>query len=125
MGGEAGGELVQRAFGGDVGQFGGHGQGLGAAAGVVGDHDVEVSEGVAGGVHEPGGGVGVGEVRADVLDASAVLAQLSEQRVRATGVSTPGLLGVVRGPGMQHHRGAIGDEPTGHTGADGDSPGRK
>lgn len=95
-------------------------QHLGAASGVVGDDDVQVPEGAAGGVHEPVGVVGVGQVRADVLDPPTTAAKLLDQGLRATGVGTPRLLRVVRGPRVQQHRSAISDEPPGHTGPDGD-----
>lgn len=78
-------------------------QSLGAAASVIGDDGVQVPEGAAGGVHEPGRGVGVGQIRADVLDPPTPAAKLGDQGLCTTGIGTPRLLGVVWGPRVQQH----------------------
>ncbi len=95
---------------------------LRAAAGVVGDEGVDVAEDVVGGGEHGRGRVGDGQVGAEVLDATPRPPQLVDQGLRAAGVGSPGLFGVVGRPGVQQDRRAVGDDAAGDGSADGGAP---
>jgi hypothetical protein len=95
---------------------------LGAAAGVVRDDDVDVPERPTGCCDDPGGGVGVGQVGADVLGPAAGRPDLRDDGLGAARVGAPGLLGVVRNPGVHDDGGAVTGQPAGDRGTDRDPP---
>ena len=82
-------------------------QGLRAAAGVVGDDDVDVPEGPPRGLDDPGRGGRVAEVRADVLGPATGGPDPVDDGLGTVRVGTPGLLDVVRDPGVHDDGGTV------------------
>ena len=97
-------------------------QGLRAAAGVVGDDDVDVPEGPPRGLDDPGRGGRVAEVRADVLGPATGGPDRVDHGLGAVRIGAPRLLGVVRNPGVHDDGGAVPGQPAGDRGPDRDPP---
>jgi hypothetical protein len=93
-----------------------------AAAGVIADQYVQVAAGVRGGVDEPGGRVGKGQVEFGVVNTGAGVGQraarAADHRLEAAGILAPRLVTVVRSVVVQEQGGPQRGQPPGHGVAD-------
>jgi len=98
-------------------------QRLPAAAGMVGDHGIDVPERAARRSDQRVRCVGIGEVSGEGRDPAAGLPQFRHQRLGPTRIGAPRLLGVVQGPvvqgpGVEHDRRSFGGHAPSERGAD-------